>query len=157
MISYDIISDDSSEIPMLGILSNKKRPPHLGRYPMEKLKRVDVPTTLITADVKRVPKRADFFVRSYYGDIGAAAAREIRRFITKSPLCAAIGHAHWKLVPAHRGEPAPEKAPLPDDPAELSRHVKSLCHFLDADLVGICEIPEYAWYSHDLKGVAIEA
>jgi reductive dehalogenase len=141
---------------MLGILSKRKRPPHLGRYPMEKLKRVEQPTTLITDQVRQVPKRADFFVRSYYGDIGAAAAREVRRFITKSPLCAAIGHAHWKLVPAHRGEAAPDPAPLPSDPAELARHIKSLCYFLDADLVGICAMPEYAWYSHDVKGVPIE-
>ncbi len=140
---------------MLSILSKKNRPPHLGRYPMEKIKRVDKPTTLITDDVKRVPKRADFFVRSYYGDVGPVAQREIRRFVTKSPLAAAIGHAHWKLVPAHRGEPEAEKAPLPNDPEELTKHIKSLCHFLDSDLVGICEMPDYAWYSHDIKGEPI--
>ncbi len=140
---------------MLSIFSNKRRPPHLGRYPMEKLKRLDKPTTLITDNVQRVPKRADFFVRSFFGDMGPIAAREIKRFVTKSPLAAAMGTTHWKLVPGHRGEPAAEQAPLPKDPAELARHIKSLCHFLDADLVGICEMPDYAWYSHDIKGVPI--
>ena len=38
---------------------------HLGRYPMEKLRRVDRPTTLITENVKQVPKRAGFFVRAF--------------------------------------------------------------------------------------------
>ena len=87
------------------LLSGKKRPMHLGRYPMEKIRRVDRPTTLITDGVKQVPKRAGFFVRAFYGDLGPKPAREIRRFITKNPLNAAIGHLHWKHVPAHKGDP----------------------------------------------------
>ena len=138
------------------LLSGKKRPMHLGRYPMEKIRRVDRPTTLITDGVKQVPKRAGFFVRAFYGDLGPKPAREIRRFITKNPLNAAIGHLHWKHVPAHKGDPADEKAPLPDDPEELTKHVKSLCYFLDADMVGICEVPEYAWFSHESDGTPIE-
>lgn len=134
------------------ILSRKKRPMHLGKYPMEKIKRVDRPTTLITDEVKRVPRRAGFFVRAYYGDLGKKPAEEVRRFITKSPLNAAIGHLHWKQVPIHKGEPAKEKAPIPNDAAEVTKHIKSLCHFMDADMVGICEMPDYAWYSHDMEG-----
>ena len=128
---------------------------HLGRYPMEKIKRVERPTTLITDAVKQVPKRAGFFVRAFYGDLGPKPAKEIRRFITKNPLNAAIGHLHWKHVPAHKGDAAEEKAPLPDDPEEVTKHIKSLCHFLDADMVGICEIPEYAWFSHESDGTPI--
>ncbi len=56
------------------ILSRKKRPPHLGRHPMERIKRVDRPTTLITDQVRRVPKRAGFFVRAYLGDLGKRPA-----------------------------------------------------------------------------------
>jgi reductive dehalogenase len=134
------------------IFSNKKRPMHLGKYPMEKIKRVDKPTTLITDQVKRVPRRAGFFVRAYYGDLGKKPAEEIKRFITKNPLNAAIGHLHWKQVPIHKGEPAKEKAPIPNDTEEVTKHIKSLCHFLDADMVGICEMPDYAWYSHDMEG-----
>ncbi len=83
------------------IFSRKKRAPHLGKYPMEKIKRVEAPTTLITDQVRRVPKRAGFFVRAYFGDLGKRPAEEVRRFITKSPLSAAIGHLHWKHVPMH--------------------------------------------------------
>ena len=68
------------------VLSRKKRPPHLGKYKMEKIKRVDKPTTLITDAVKQVPKRAGFFVRAFYGDLGPKAGEEIRLFITKHPL-----------------------------------------------------------------------
>ena len=138
------------------IFSSKKRPLHLGKYPMEKIRRVERPTTLITDAVERVPKRAGFFVRAYHGDLGPRAAQEVRRFITKNPLNAAIGHVHWTQVPGHRGEPAPEKAPIPNDAGAMARHIKSLCYFLDADMVGICEMPDYAWYSHGLKGEAIE-
>ncbi|HCH57676.1 MAG TPA: hypothetical protein DEV64_11365, partial [Rhodospirillaceae bacterium] len=65
------------------------------RFPMEKIKQVDEPTTLITGDIKRVPKRAGFFVRAFFGDLGPKAKKEIRRFITKNPLNAAMGHVHW--------------------------------------------------------------
>jgi len=123
---------------------------------MEKIRRVATPTTLITDHVQRVPKRAGFFMRAFHGDLGERAAKEIRRFITKSPLNAAIGHVHWKQVPVHRGAPAEDQAPLPDDPEAMARHLKALCYFLDADLVGICAVPDYAWYSHDKDGVPIE-
>ena len=137
------------------IFSRRNRPLHMGKYPMEKIKRVDKMTTLITDDIKRVPKRAGFFVRAFYGDLGPKAGKEIRRFITKSPLNAAIGHLHWKHVPVHKGEAAEEKAPLPG-PEEMAKHIKSLCHFMDADFVGICECPEWAWFSHDSDGTPIE-
>ena len=136
------------------LFSRKRRPLHMGKYPMHRLKRVERPTTLITDDIQRVPKRAGFFVRAFYGDLGPVAGREIRRFITKNPLNAALGHLHWKHVPVHKGEPAPDKAPLPGA-EEMTAHIKSLCHFLDADMVGICEMPEWAWFSHDTDGTPI--
>ncbi|MCW5770638.1 MAG: hypothetical protein KIT16_03305, partial [Rhodospirillaceae bacterium] len=105
---------------MLPLFSNKKRPMHLGRFPMEKIKRVDRPTTYIGPNVKPVPKRADGFVRAFKGDFGPTAEREIRRFVTKQPFNAAIGHLHWKQIPIHKGEAAPEKAPLTNDAAELT-------------------------------------
>ena len=138
------------------IFSSKKRPLHLGKYPMEKIKRVDRPTTLITDDVKRVPKRAGFFVRAFYGDIGTRAGKEIKRFVTKQPLSAAIGRLHWKQVPMHKGEPWADKAPIPDNVEAVTEHIKSLCYFMDADIVGICEMPDYAWFSHDHDGKPIE-
>jgi hypothetical protein len=43
---------------------------------MEKINRVDKPTTLITDDIKQVPKRAGFFVRAFYGDLGPTAGKK---------------------------------------------------------------------------------
>jgi len=42
------------------------------------------------------------------------------------------------------------------DPAANSRALKSLSYFLGSDLTGICEIPRYAWYSHDADGNPVE-
>jgi len=49
------------------------------------------------------------------------------------------------------GPLAPEKAPLPDDPEKMSVHMKEVAYFLRADLVGICELPPYAVYSHSME------
>jgi reductive dehalogenase len=34
--------------------------------------------------------------------------------------------------------------------------VKAALYYLGADMVGICEVPKYAWYSHDADGSVIE-
>ena len=133
-----------------------KRPLHLGKYPMEMIKRVDKTTTLINDDVPRMPKRANFFVRSDFGDLGAKQQKEVGRFVSKMPLNNAFGRVMQAVTPLQRNEPNAEQAEMPEDLTERANHLKSLCTFLDADVVGICEIPEYAWYSHDLDGSEIE-
>jgi reductive dehalogenase len=136
----------------------KFRAPHLGKYPMEQVKRVDKPTTRIDADkIKRVPLRAAFFTRPIFGDLGDKVKDERARFIGKSPISEAIGEVMQAMIPLQDGPVAEEKAPLTDDPAEMAKHMKSLAYFMDMDIVGICEIPEYAWYTHDGKGNPVEA
>ena len=73
------------------IFSGRKRAPHLGKYPMEKIKRVPKTTTYISDDVPRVPKRANFFNRAMLGDLGAKAKRERPRFVNKIPFARAMG------------------------------------------------------------------
>ncbi len=51
----------------------------------------------------------------------------------------------------HQDDPLPDKAPLPDDPMAITRHIKSLCYFMGADAVGVCEVPEYAVFKDDHK------
>ena len=64
-----------------------RRKSHLSRYPMEQIKRVERPTTLILDDeVPRVPKRAAFFARARMGDLGGKAQKEVARFAYKHPL-----------------------------------------------------------------------
>ncbi len=60
------------------------------------------------------------------------------------------------LLPVVDGKIASSKAPIPEDPEILSRHIKRLGYFLRADIVGICQLPQYAVYSHDKNGNPVE-
>ena len=51
----------------------RPRPMHLGRFPMEKIKRVSETTSKITDNVPRMPKRAHFFQRARLGELGYEA------------------------------------------------------------------------------------
>ncbi len=148
----------------MNIFSRRKRPPHLGKYPMEKIKRVEKTTTLIIEDeVKRVPRRADGFIRADHGDFGKKQKQaRIRTGSStvkgaKVPLNGAFGDNIRSLIPLQDGEVAAEKAPISNDPEVIANNMKSLGYFLDADIIGICEAKERCWYSHDKDGNAIEA
>ncbi len=135
-----------------------KRRSYDSRYPMETVKRIDRPTTLILDDeVPRVPKRAAFFERALQGDLGAKAQRERSRFATKHPLSLSMTHGVRGMVPMQDGQ-VNEQADTSQfsDPAENTKALKALSYFLGADLTGICEIPRYAWYSHKEDGTPIE-
>lgn len=134
-----------------------RRPTHLSRYPMEQVRRVDRPTTLILDDeVPRVPKRAAFFERAVHGDLGDKARRERPRFAYKHPLPAAMVHLIRGMVPHQDGEVAAARDPSCCDATANTLAVKSLSYFLGADLTGICEIPDYAWFSHQADGTPIK-
>jgi reductive dehalogenase len=127
------------------------------RYPSRKLKRVDRPTTLITGDVPRADERGHGFQRVMRGDLGPVAQREFFRFIDKYPLGAALAGMEARLVDAVDGPIAPQKAPVTEDPAILSRHIKEVANFLRADAVGICETQPYMFYSHTAAGRPVDA
>jgi epoxyqueuosine reductase QueG len=136
----------------------RKRATHLSRYPMEQIKRVERPTTLILDhEIPRVPKRAAFFTRAAYGDLGEKSQREVQRFAYKHPATAGMMHLIRGMVPHQDGEPATAlNTARYDDPSENAKAIKSLGYHLGADLIGVCEIPRYAWFSHQLDGSAIE-
>ena len=138
------------------LFSQRKRPMHMGRYKMEKIKRVSSPTTFISDDVPRVPKRSNFFTRAAKGDLGKKAQFERTHRFAKTPLSVALRKMSATHDEIHDGSVAPDRAPITDDPKTIAEHIKSMCYFLDADIVGICEVPNYAWYSHDSDGTAIE-
>ena len=134
----------------------RRRPSHMSRYPMEMIRRVPRPTTLILDnEVPRVPKRAEFFERARRGDLGAKAHREVQRFAIKHPLTQGMMPPLRALVP-HQDGPTSTTASQWRDPVANARAVRSLAYHLGADLTGICEIPSYAWYSHRGDGSAIE-
>ena len=124
----------------------------LGCYPMEKLRRVDRPTIRITDDVKRFDEREHAFARAMRGDLGPVPQREMGRFVPKYPLGNSFMKMTMPMAANVDGEVAPITAPIPQDPQILSQHIKQLGYFLRADIVGICELPQYAIYSHDMMG-----
>lgn len=135
-----------------------RRPSHASRYPMETVKRIDRPTTLILDDeVPRVPKRAAFFERALQGDLGDKAQRERARFATKHPLSRSMVSLIRAMVPHQLAKPntSPDLAKY-SDPVQNTKALKALSYFLGADLTGVCEIPRYAWYSHKDDGTEIE-
>ncbi|MBT5432843.1 MAG: hypothetical protein HOK83_04200 [Rhodospirillaceae bacterium] len=138
-------------------LKHSLRPTHLSRYPMERIRRVKEPTTLIREDeVPRVPSRAGFFSRAAHGDLGDKAKREVPRFAGKHPFAEAMEVLMEAQLPLQDGATAPRNAPGLTEPEANARAVKSLCYALGADLFGICEAKPYAWYSHDPEGKEIE-
>ena len=151
----------------------------LGPYPMEKLKRVDQPTTLVTDDIQRIDMRERGFDRALRGDFGPISKRYMLR--GKEPIGATVWGmtnsfidkvdaevASLKVsIPEDSvvlgrstdkidGEVASLKAPIPEDPAVLSRHIKRLGYFFGADIVGISRLPQWAVYSYDEHGKPIE-
>jgi reductive dehalogenase len=139
-----------------------KRPLHLGRYPMERIARVNEPTTLVMRDrIKRVPKRGDFFYRAAAGDLGAKAKEEMTRFPMKHPYALGMAPLIRAMVPLQgTREPFSPETPaakLPDAQWNADS-IKALGYFLGADFVGICEAQPWMYYSHDaVEGRPIEA
>lgn len=134
-----------------GILAGEGQP---GPYPMERLKRVERPTTKMTEGIERIDLRNTGFSQAGHGHFGEVMQRSYMR--NKEPICAALREMTAKFKDMVDGPVASTKAPLPDNPAVLSRHIKSLGYFYRADIVGICELPRWAVYSHDEAGQPVE-
>jgi reductive dehalogenase len=134
-----------------------RRPSHLGPYPMEKLKRVATPTTLLHEDeIPQASSRALFYARGAYGDLGPKIAGEMHRWVRKHPMANAIRPVIDVQVPHQDGPVAASVAPGNGDAAGNARAIKALCHHMGAEIVGIGPAPRYTWYSHDKTGNPIE-
>ncbi|MEM6710063.1 MAG: reductive dehalogenase domain-containing protein [Pseudomonadota bacterium] len=137
---------------------SRQRPDHTSRYPMERLRRVTQPTTVIHADeVPRVAMRANFFTRAGHGDLGPKARGQMPNFVDKEPLGASTRAQQAALLPLQEGTPSHPRDAITERAwrSDRSDAVKSLGYWLGADLVGMCEVPSYAWYSHDDAGEPI--
>ena len=140
-----------------GRLNGDHRPLHLGRHPMEKIKRVDEPTTLIVEDeVERVPVRAGGFPRAANGDMGPKFQADVKVFAFKTPQAQTYITQIGAMTPHQDGEVKPEIAPASSDPDANAVALKALAHHLGGDMVGVCRVPTYAWYSHNGDGIPIE-
>lgn len=142
-----------SAIPGVEWSRRAKRATHLSAYPLETVKRVDRPTTIILDnEVPQVPKRAEFFARAEAGDLGEKSKVERGRFAFKHPFAMSMVSLIRKMVPEQDGEIVTNSGKKYSDKYENSKAVKSLSYFLGSEMTGICEIPRYAWYSNRKDG-----
>jgi len=132
----------------------------MGPLPFEKLKRVDTPTTYIDHDrVPRFPKRADFFARVLFGDMGKSTQEDAKNahYVMKSPIGACARRALGALLLLQFGEARGPVAPGAADPQRNADNLKAASYYLSCDAVGLCAVPEWAYYSHDAGGNPLPA
>ena len=135
----------------------RRRPSHLGPYPVETLKRTKKITTEIFKDeVPRVPSRSNMYVRTAFGDLSDKAKRESDRWSQKHPVSQGIVRPSWAIKPLQDGTVAQSIAPKTINPEKNTRALKALSHYMGSAITGVCEVPDYAWYSHDKRGEPIE-
>ncbi len=126
-----------------------------GAYPFETLKRRDEPTTVIDhARIPRFPKRADFFARALFGDLGKAVQDGARNahYVMKSPIGACARRALGALLLLQFGEARGPVSPSTGDPRRNADNLKAASYYLGVDAVGLCSVPAWAYYSHDAGG-----
>ncbi|MEN8740044.1 MAG: reductive dehalogenase, partial [Phaeobacter gallaeciensis] len=135
----------------------KRRDYVKGAQPFEKLKRVDRPTTFIDEErVARVPKRADMFARSQFGDLGKKQQKAAAGgwYARKSAHSFAQRRILGAFVLLQDGEPAAVET-KPTDARQNADNVKAATYFLGVDAVGISRCPDWTWYSHDATGTEL--
>lgn len=136
-------------------LPYKTRDFHMGAYPFERLKRVDETTTFIDEPrVPRFPKRADFFARAVFGDMGKEMQNNAKGgfYVLKSAIGAAARRALGALLLLQTGDARGPVSPNVHDPRRNALNVKAASYFMATDAVGLSRCPEWAYYSHDAAG-----
>jgi reductive dehalogenase len=127
----------------------------MGAYPFESIPRRKEPTTFIDHDrVPRFPKRADFFARALFGDLGRATqdAAKNAMYVLKSPIGACARRALGALLLLQFGEARGPVSAAARDPVRNADNLKAAAYWLGVDAVGLCAVPDWAYYSHDAGG-----
>ena len=107
-----------------------------GAHPFETLKRVDKPTTYIDEErIPRVPKRADMFARSQFGDMGKAnqEAATGGYFAQKAPISRAIRRPLGAFVLLQNGPSSSHVSAREDSVRADTQAVKAVSYFLGAE------------------------
>ncbi len=129
----------------------------LGVYPNEKLPRTDHITSQIMDNETRPWQKDHELNKCVRGEYGEYVRKHSDKLPAHNPMCEAI----WATLPYISYFPenpvAEEKAPLPDNPGILSRHLKKYTYFLGADQVGICRVPPRTVYRDMANGEAFES
>jgi reductive dehalogenase len=118
-------------------------------FPMHLIKKVDQPTTVVNEnEIKRVDERDGGFQRASRSEYGKRIELEYGRFMEKYPLSDAQLTMARHLSSVVDGKVKGYKAPIPENPADVSLHIKELAYFLRANAVGICELPKYSVFTN---------
>ncbi|MBO6901131.1 MAG: 4Fe-4S dicluster domain-containing protein [Rhizobiaceae bacterium] len=131
----------------------------MGPYPFETIRRRDEPTTFIDEErVPRFPKRADFFARALFGDMGKSVQEAAKggMYVMKSPIGACARRALGALLLLQFGDARGPVAPETSDAKRNAENLKASAYFLSSDAVGLSRVPQWAYYSHDAGGNPIE-
>jgi len=135
------------------ILQNNKT---LGIFNLDRIKRVETPSNIITNNVRRIDARENAFSKAIRGDYGPAVQKEAHRPSQKYPLNVSLTDIRQPVGTIIPNTVAGKIAPIPTDSYTLTRHIKRLGYFLTADIMSVCNLPEYAVYSHDMQGHSID-
>ena len=128
----------------------------LGKYPLHLLKQVDMPTNKYVGEIKRRDPDEIAFNRAAAGEYGEEVLKNSKTFHHREPILWAFAEFQAHIAKFQLPPVADEKAPIPEDPHVLARHIKSLAYFAGADMVGICELPRSALYLRKDDGEPID-
>ena len=127
-----------------------------GKYPLHLLKRVNQPTNKYVGEIGRRGPEETAFERAFSGEYGADIAERSKKFHGREPILASFATFQAHISEFVLPPVAAEKAPIPEDPHILSRHIKSFAYWAGADMVGICKLPQSALYLRTEEGDEID-
>ena len=111
------------------IFSNRNRPVHLGRFPLERLARAPVSEETLLSVKQAAPPRVE------------------------TNVLAKICRDYCAIYERFRaGTSAADKAPYPEGPDERARELKSMALFFDATMAASCAVPAAAWLAAPIEG-----
>ncbi len=131
----------------------------LGPHPFETIRRVDRPTTFIDEErVPRFPKRADFFARALFGDMGKSVQEAAKGgyYVMKSPIGACARRALGALLLLQFGDARGPISPNATNPGRNADNIKGASYYLATDAVGLSRAPDWVYYSHDAGGNCLD-
>jgi reductive dehalogenase len=120
----------------LRFFSDAKRPVHMGPYPTERLVRSD-----LMPSMEAMP---------------AMRPLEFRRPDAPDAIVNAMGEYQAMIDAIRDGLVNKARAVCPDNPAERANHLKSFGYFLDASIVGACELPLAALLTEPIRNPDID-
>ncbi|MCU0921763.1 MAG: 4Fe-4S dicluster domain-containing protein, partial [Burkholderiaceae bacterium] len=99
------------------------------------------------------------FARALFGDLGKSVQDSAKNayYVMKSPIGACARRALGALLLLQFGEARGPASPGTADPQRNADNLKAASYYLGNDAVGLCAVPQWAWYSHDAGGNPLPA